>query len=232
MPDAAEFDRSPEPDQLLNDSIEESIAAKLSRESQLISQGLMQGVSDRFDEMMDSPVTTFAQAAGAFAIGAGLESLRAAGGKYAGAARCAAIGLGVMTGFDLGLRLKESASAVTEVWNDPAQFEDGKVRIAGSLGKALLDYPLYASCAGLGADAVKYGAFYSKAIPQSLGSPSMFSRLGPETAPPLRLESFLIPPLVAGEQRKVISTSKPMMIPDLESQEIQMPKLLPRVSTR
>lgn len=153
---------------------EESLGSKLLRESQLLQQGIKQGIGNRVQEMIANPGTTAIQVSVALAAGATSGALNAAGGRYGTAARVLEGMATAYATYHTALRVIDTADAMSDVWNDPWNFNRSKDRVASSLGGLIVDLPMFLGSAALAEHAAgKFAAnrLLTKGIEPYVGLP-------------------------------------------------------------
>ena len=128
--------------QLLANNDNDSVGTKLQRESELLRDGLSNGVVNRITEMAQNPGDTAVNVAICAGLGAGLNVASRAGGRWATGAKVATYGFGALMGVDIVRRAVPTIGAMGDAWSSNANMQANKDTVAKFAGSALVDYPV------------------------------------------------------------------------------------------
>lgn len=130
----------------------------LSREAYLIGGGIKDGFLNRLNHAQETPSLAALELVGAAAVGAGLNAMTLAGGRWRGAAQIGTQALKILAVCDGARRLVPTAEAVGDTMINPDHYLQNRSTVASYLGTACFDYPVLAVGGLMGSSAVGFGS--------------------------------------------------------------------------
>lgn len=160
---------------LLSSDEHDSLAAKLSREANLLGTGVSSGFMNRASQAIARPGQTAFEFGAAAGLAAGLKVMTDAGGRWGKAAQVLGTVVFVAGGADVANRLINTGSAMADSWSNPGNFDANKETVGRYLGSAFFDYPMLAASAYAGARGVEFGGTLKGASGTKIAAPDLLA---------------------------------------------------------